>query len=221
MHVKALESLLATGGGKLPVNVRVIIEGEEEVGGEGIAAFVREHSEELRADVALVSDTEMFAPDVPTLCVGLRGMIYTEIEARGARRIRTPVYMAERRQSDCGAGTDHCEVKGRIRTHDDSTFLRSGGCPQRWELATWKDCHSMKRSIAKRRWDRRCWPVSPAITFWNVPGAAHVGRAWHCGRVYRGGGQDGNSRARGGQVSTRRFQTIPLPGELCAVQNIC
>jgi acetylornithine deacetylase/succinyl-diaminopimelate desuccinylase-like protein len=85
MHVKALESLLATGGGKLPVNVRVILEGEEEVGGEGIAAFVREHPEQLAADVALVSDTEMFAPDLPTLCVGLRGMIYTEIEARGAR----------------------------------------------------------------------------------------------------------------------------------------
>ena len=85
MHVKALESLFAAGGGRLPVNVRVIVEGEEEVGGEGIAAFVREHPEELRADVALVSDSEMFAPDLPTLCVGLRGMIYTEIEARGAR----------------------------------------------------------------------------------------------------------------------------------------
>ena len=85
MHVKALESLFAANGGKLPVNVRVIVEGEEEVGGEGIAAFVREHPEQLAADVALVSDTEMFAPDLPTLCVGLRGMIYTEIEARGAR----------------------------------------------------------------------------------------------------------------------------------------
>jgi acetylornithine deacetylase/succinyl-diaminopimelate desuccinylase-like protein len=85
MHVKALESLMAAGEGKLPVNVRVIVEGEEEVGGEGIAAFVREHGDELRADVALVSDTEMFAAELPTLCVGLRGMIYTEIEARGAR----------------------------------------------------------------------------------------------------------------------------------------
>jgi acetylornithine deacetylase/succinyl-diaminopimelate desuccinylase-like protein len=84
-HVKALESLFAASKGTLPVNVRVIIEGEEEVGGEGIAAFVREHPEQLKADVALVSDTEMFAPEVPTLCVGLRGMIYTEIEARGAR----------------------------------------------------------------------------------------------------------------------------------------
>ena len=85
MHVKALESLMAAGGGKLPVNVRVIVEGEEEVGGEGIAAFVREHGDQLKADVALVSDTEMFAPELPTLCVGLRGMIYTEIEARGAK----------------------------------------------------------------------------------------------------------------------------------------
>jgi acetylornithine deacetylase/succinyl-diaminopimelate desuccinylase-like protein len=84
MHVKALESLFKTSGGKLPINVRIIIEGEEEVGGEGIARFVREHSDRLKADFALVSDTEMFAPDLPTLCVGLRGMCYTELEATGA-----------------------------------------------------------------------------------------------------------------------------------------
>ena len=47
MHIKALESLFAANGGKLPVNVRVIIEGEEEVGGEGIAAFVREHPNQI------------------------------------------------------------------------------------------------------------------------------------------------------------------------------
>jgi acetylornithine deacetylase/succinyl-diaminopimelate desuccinylase-like protein len=85
MHLKALESLFESDKGKLPLNVRVILEGEEEVGGEGIAAFVREHPEELKADFALVSDTEMFAPELPTLCVGLRGMIYTEIEVRGAK----------------------------------------------------------------------------------------------------------------------------------------
>lgn len=85
MHVKAVESLMSGCSGSLPVNVRFIIEGEEEVGGEGIAAFVREHPDQLKADVALVSDTEMFAPGLPTLCVGLRGMIYTEIEARGAK----------------------------------------------------------------------------------------------------------------------------------------
>jgi acetylornithine deacetylase/succinyl-diaminopimelate desuccinylase-like protein len=84
MHVKALESLLAASG-KLPLNVRVILEGEEEVGGEGIAAYVASQPPDLKADFALVSDTEMFAPGLPTLCVGLRGMIYTEIEVRGAK----------------------------------------------------------------------------------------------------------------------------------------
>jgi len=83
-EVKALESLMA-GNGALPLNVRVLLEGEEEVGGEGIADFVASKPPELKADFALVSDTELFAPGLPTLCVGLRGMIYTEIEVRGAK----------------------------------------------------------------------------------------------------------------------------------------
>jgi acetylornithine deacetylase/succinyl-diaminopimelate desuccinylase-like protein len=65
--------------------VRVLFEGEEEVGGEGIANFVASKPPELKSDFALVSDTELFAPGLPTLCVGLRGMIYTELEVRGAR----------------------------------------------------------------------------------------------------------------------------------------
>ena len=84
MHVKALEALLQNGG-KLPANVKVLLEGEEEIGGESIAKFVKENPAKLKADFALVSDTEMFAPELPTLCIGLRGMIYTEIEARGAK----------------------------------------------------------------------------------------------------------------------------------------
>ena len=83
-QIKALESLLAVNK-SLPINVRVIFEGEEEVGGEGIASFVASKPPELKADFALVSDTELFAPGLPTLCVGLRGMIYTELEVRGAK----------------------------------------------------------------------------------------------------------------------------------------
>jgi acetylornithine deacetylase/succinyl-diaminopimelate desuccinylase-like protein len=83
-QVKALESLLAANK-SLPLNVRVIFEGEEEVGGEGIAAYVASKPPELKADFALVSDTELFAPGLPTLCVGLRGMIYTEVEVRGSK----------------------------------------------------------------------------------------------------------------------------------------
>jgi acetylornithine deacetylase/succinyl-diaminopimelate desuccinylase-like protein len=84
MQVKALEALLASNQ-SLPLNVRVIFEGEEEVGGEGIAEYVASKPADLKADFALVSDTELFAPGLPTLCVGLRGMIYTELEVRGAK----------------------------------------------------------------------------------------------------------------------------------------
>jgi len=83
-QVKALESLLAANHA-LPLNVRVLLEGDEEVGGEGIAGYVASQPADISADFALVCDSEMFAPGLPTLCVGLRGMIYTEIEARGAR----------------------------------------------------------------------------------------------------------------------------------------
>src|SRR6202161_3541725 len=85
MEVKALESLLKSGNGKLPINVKVIFEGEEEVGGESIAEYVRKQKEKLKADFALVCDTELFAPNLPTLCVGLRGLVYTEMEAVGAK----------------------------------------------------------------------------------------------------------------------------------------
>lgn len=83
MQVAALEAFLMSG--PLPVNIRFLAEGEEEVGGEGIANYLHEHASDLACDAALVCDTELFAADLPTLCVGLRGMIYTEIEVRGAR----------------------------------------------------------------------------------------------------------------------------------------
>ncbi|PYV60933.1 MAG: peptidase M20 [Acidobacteria bacterium] len=91
MEIKAIESLMKAGEApaphkpKLPINVKFIIEGEEEVGGESIAEYVRRQKSKLKADFALVCDTELFAPDLPTLCVGLRGLVYTEIEAVGPK----------------------------------------------------------------------------------------------------------------------------------------
>jgi acetylornithine deacetylase/succinyl-diaminopimelate desuccinylase-like protein len=85
MEIKAIESLMKGHDGELPLNVKFIIEGEEEVGGESIAEYVRKQKTKLKADFALVCDTELFAPDLPTLCVGLRGLVYTEIEASGAK----------------------------------------------------------------------------------------------------------------------------------------
>lgn len=83
--LKALETLMRTEDA-LPVNVRVLIEGEEESGGKSVDAYVRAHADRLRADCALVLDTAMIAKGVPTISYGLRGMLYAEIVARGARQ---------------------------------------------------------------------------------------------------------------------------------------
>jgi acetylornithine deacetylase/succinyl-diaminopimelate desuccinylase-like protein len=92
-HVKAIEALRGVHGGKLPVNVRFLVEGEEECGGAAIAKYVAENPGKLRADVALVSDTSMYGEGIPTLCIGLRGLIYLEIEARGpARDLHSGLY---------------------------------------------------------------------------------------------------------------------------------
>jgi len=84
-HIKAMEAIKAIYG-RVPVNVKFLIEGEEEVGGLSVAEYVAAHPEKLKADVALVSDTEMYAPGLPTLNIGLRGLVYMEIESRGPMR---------------------------------------------------------------------------------------------------------------------------------------
>jgi acetylornithine deacetylase/succinyl-diaminopimelate desuccinylase-like protein len=83
--LKALEALMRTGDA-LPVNVRVLIEGEEEAGGETIEHYVANNPAKLPCDVALIVDTGIPAPDVPGMTYGVRGIMYAEIEARGAKR---------------------------------------------------------------------------------------------------------------------------------------
>lgn len=83
--IKAVEAVMATKG-SLPVNVRFLIEGEEESGGEHIEAYVASKPARLKADAAVICDTEMFAPELPTLCIGLRGIVYGELIVKGARQ---------------------------------------------------------------------------------------------------------------------------------------
>ena len=84
MQLKAFEAMMKSNGG-MPINVKVLIEGEEEVGGESITEYVKKHKDRLKSDFALITDTELFAPNLPTLCVGLRGLVYTELEAVGPK----------------------------------------------------------------------------------------------------------------------------------------
>jgi acetylornithine deacetylase/succinyl-diaminopimelate desuccinylase-like protein len=91
-HIKAVQALHAVHG-KPPLNLKFLIEGEEEVGGLSVAEYVAKNPAKLKADVALVSDTEMYAPGLPTLNIGLRGLVYLEIEAKGpARDLHSGLY---------------------------------------------------------------------------------------------------------------------------------
>jgi len=84
-HVKAVEALRELHG-RLPLNVRFLVEGEEEIGSPSLPGFLRRHRDELAADVALVSDGAMVAPGVPTITYGLRGLAYLSVRVRSAGR---------------------------------------------------------------------------------------------------------------------------------------
>ncbi|RLD33915.1 MAG: dipeptidase [Bacteroidetes bacterium] len=84
MHVKAFEALVANDA--LPVNVKFMIEGEEEIGSVSLGAFCDEHKEMLKADIILVSDTGMIAEDIPAITTGLRGLAYWQVEVTGPNR---------------------------------------------------------------------------------------------------------------------------------------
>lgn len=81
MHAKAFEYLVKSG--KLECNIKFLIEGEEEIGSPNLPDFCEKHKEMLKADIILVSDTSMIAPDVPSITTGLRGLAYWQVEVTG------------------------------------------------------------------------------------------------------------------------------------------
>jgi acetylornithine deacetylase/succinyl-diaminopimelate desuccinylase-like protein len=84
MHFKAIEAHIKQGG-RLPINLRIILEGEEEVGSKNLDDFIKEHKRELGADVVVISDSPMFDRGVPSICYGLRGLVYFQIDLRGSK----------------------------------------------------------------------------------------------------------------------------------------
>jgi acetylornithine deacetylase/succinyl-diaminopimelate desuccinylase-like protein len=84
-HVKSVEAWVKAGG-KLPVQVKFLIEGEEEVGSAHLPPFVKEHCDKLACDCVVISDCSQFAPGVPAITYGLRGIAYYELRLRGPRQ---------------------------------------------------------------------------------------------------------------------------------------
>ncbi len=84
-HIKAIESFVKTGQ-EIPVNVKFILEGEEEIGSPNLVPFIEAHKEMLKCDMVLISDTAMFGKDMPSITYGLRGLAYMEVEVVGPNR---------------------------------------------------------------------------------------------------------------------------------------
>lgn len=84
MHLKVIEALL-TVEGRLPVNIKLLIEGEEEIGSENLERFIAAHKDLLKADVVVISDTALYARGVPSLTYALRGLAALEVHVTGAR----------------------------------------------------------------------------------------------------------------------------------------
>lgn len=84
MHIKAFEAMMNADG--VPCNVKFIIEGEEEVGSDHLEEFLSANKEKVKADIVLVSDTDMVSNDTPSITVGLRGLSYVEVEVTGPNR---------------------------------------------------------------------------------------------------------------------------------------
>jgi acetylornithine deacetylase/succinyl-diaminopimelate desuccinylase-like protein len=83
MHFKAIEAHLKQNG-RLPVNMKLLLEGEEEVGSAHLDDFIRTHRDLLKADVVVISDSPMFERGVPSICYGLRGLAYFQLDVRGS-----------------------------------------------------------------------------------------------------------------------------------------
>jgi acetylornithine deacetylase/succinyl-diaminopimelate desuccinylase-like protein len=84
MHLKAIEAHLKKTA-KLPVNMKIILEGEEEVGSANLDDFIKGHQSDLAADVVVISDSPMFDRGIPSICYGLRGLVYFQIDVRGTK----------------------------------------------------------------------------------------------------------------------------------------
>jgi acetylornithine deacetylase/succinyl-diaminopimelate desuccinylase-like protein len=85
IHFKSIESFIRTRGA-LPVNLKLVIEGEEEIGSDHLETFVREQASLLKADLVVISDSSMFAKGVPSICYGLRGLAYMQIDLVGPNK---------------------------------------------------------------------------------------------------------------------------------------
>ena len=130
-HLKAAEAWLKAGGG-LPVNVKFLIEGEEEVGGANLEAYVAENRRQLACDYAVISDTSQFAPGMPAITYGLKGLAYFEVIVQGAKTdLHSGTFGGAVANPLQRPGDHPGEPQGARRPDPDPRLLRPGPAPRR------------------------------------------------------------------------------------------
>jgi acetylornithine deacetylase/succinyl-diaminopimelate desuccinylase-like protein len=212
-HVKALEACLQTYRA-LPVNVRCLFEGEEEIGSENLVPFVSRHKHALAADVAVMSDTRMLAPDRPALNYSERGALYLELELRGPEQ--------DLHSGNFGGAVHNplqalCEIIGALHDADQRIAIpgfydrvRRCGRDERARMASTgpSDAQILRDAQAEPGWGERGYTlyeratIRPALTVNGIVGG------------YQGPGGKGVIPARA--VAKLSFRLVPDqdPGDI-------
>jgi acetylornithine deacetylase/succinyl-diaminopimelate desuccinylase-like protein len=170
-HVKAVAAMLAERG-RLPVNVKFIVEGEEEAGGEAVDAYVRaDAGRKLACDVVVVSDTSLYKPGVPAITYGLKGLAYFEIRVYGPNRdLHSGVY---------GGGVTNplnalCEIVASLRDPQTGRVLIDGFYDDVRPLADWE-----RKEFAALEFDEEEQRVDLAVdTLTGEEGYTYLERTW-------------------------------------------
>ena len=126
-HVKSVEAWMPTVG-RLPVQLKFLIEGEEEVGSEGVEDFIAQEAARLACDVVVISDSSQFGPGQPAITYGLKGIAYFELRLTGPGRICIPARLAVRSPiRSTAAGPPDGQPGGRAGTDPGARLLRRCG----------------------------------------------------------------------------------------------
>ena len=170
-HIKAVEALLETRG-ELPVNVKFLVEGEEEIGGHGIENFVIEDAgKRLACDAVVVSDTSLFAPGQPSLLYGLKGLAYMEIKVTGSER---DLHSGTFGGAVANPGNALCQIIARLQDPKTGKILIPGFYDDALPLESWE-----REEFAKLPFDEAEYMADLGVSeLFGEEGYSTLERAW-------------------------------------------
>jgi acetylornithine deacetylase/succinyl-diaminopimelate desuccinylase-like protein len=170
-HVKAVQALLETRG-ELPVNVKFLVEGEEEIGGHGIENYViQDAGKRLACDAVVVSDTSMFAPGQPALLYGLKGLAYMEIKVTGPNR---DLHSGTFGGAVANPGNALCEIIAKLQDPKTGKILIPGFYDEVRPLEGWE-----REEFAKLPFDEAAYREDLGVSeLFGEEGYSTLERTW-------------------------------------------